>query len=52
MIYHIKADCEGGAGTAGDAFTLSFGASDTVMQMKVNDREPTRLVRCPSPETP
>ena len=49
MIYHITADCGGGAQ---DAFTLNFGASDTVMQMKLNDREPVRLVRCPNLETP
>ncbi|MFT3723180.1 MAG: hypothetical protein QM773_06290 [Hyphomonadaceae bacterium] len=49
MIYHIMADCGGGSG---GAFTLNFGASDTVMQMKVNDREPVRLVRCPNPQTP
>lgn len=49
MIYHIMADCGGGAQ---DAFTLNFGASDTVVQMKVNDREPVRLVRCPTAETP
>jgi hypothetical protein len=52
MTYHIKADCDGDAGVTEDMFTLNFGASDTVMQMKVNDREPTRLVRCPDPETP
>lgn len=49
MIYHIMADCGGGAQ---DAFTLNFGASDTVMQMKVNDGEPVRLVRCPNPQNP
>jgi hypothetical protein len=49
MIYHIIADC---GGRAQEAFTLTFGASDTVMDMRVNEREPVRLVRCPGPATP
>jgi hypothetical protein len=47
MIYHIKASCLGPEGESDDQFTFNFGASDTVMQFKLNDREPMRLVRCP-----
>jgi hypothetical protein len=47
MIYHVAADCVAEGEATKDRFTLNFGASDTVMQMQLNNREPVRLVRCP-----
>jgi hypothetical protein len=46
MIYTISADCTAEGKATSDNFTLNFGASDTVMQLQLNDRPPMRLVRC------
>jgi hypothetical protein len=47
-IYTVKALCQAGAQTTEDTFRFEFGASDTVMQMRINDAEPVRYVRCPA----
>lgn len=56
-IYHLTAACvsdppTGATPLADDAVTLTFGASDTVMQMQVNSGEPMTLERCPVSPTP
>lgn len=56
-IYRLTAACisdppTGATPVADDAFTLTFGASDTVMQMQVNSGDPMTLERCPVSPTP
>lgn len=46
-VYTIAASCLAEGQPSEDRFTLNFGASDTVMQLQLNDRDPVRLVRCP-----
>jgi hypothetical protein len=46
MIYHVGGACIGKT-ASNDAITFTFGPSDTVMQARVNDEPPERLVRCP-----
>ena len=47
MIHTIGAGCLAEGKASADNFTLSFGASNTVMQLPLNDRQPIRLARCP-----
>jgi hypothetical protein len=47
MIYTLDADCSAAGQATKDVVKFNFGASDTVMQFALNDREPVRLVRCP-----
>jgi hypothetical protein len=47
-IFTVKALCQVGAQTTEDTFRFEFGAADTVMQMRINDAEPVRYVRCPA----
>ena len=56
-IYRLAAACisdppTGTTPTSDDTFTLTFGASDTVMQMQVNSGDPMTLERCPVTPTP
>ena len=56
-IYRITAACvtdppTGAAPAAADGVTLTFGASDTVMKMKVNADAELTLERCPAPPNP
>jgi len=56
-IYHINATCGrnppiGAASSGADLITLTFGASDTVMQMQVNADKVLTLERCPAPPNP
>lgn len=46
-IYTLEADCSAGGLATKDVVKFNFGASDTVMQLVFNDREPVRIVRCP-----
>jgi hypothetical protein len=47
MIYHLEADCTATGAPSHDKIVFDFGASDTVMQFKLNEREPQTLQRCP-----
>jgi hypothetical protein len=47
-IFVVQASCLAEGETSEDRFRLEFGASDTVMQLQLNDRDPIRLVRCPA----
>ncbi|MEQ1781587.1 MAG: hypothetical protein ABMA14_09520 [Hyphomonadaceae bacterium] len=56
-IFHITAGCvmdppTGAAPAGADTVTLTFGASDTVMKMKVNADPEMTLERCPTAPTP
>jgi hypothetical protein len=46
LIYHVSGACIGKT-ASNDAIVFSFGPSDTVMQVQVNDGPPETLVRCP-----
>jgi hypothetical protein len=46
MIYHLEADCTATGTSSRDKLSFTFGASDTVMQFKLNTREPQTLERC------
>ena len=52
MNYAIKASCTSDDGPSQDNLRFEFGASDTVMQFKLNDEAPVRLERCPSIPAP
>lgn len=47
MIYHVEGACIGEKRSANQSITFTFGASDTVMQVQVDDDPPERVVRCP-----
>lgn len=47
MIHMIGAGCLAEGKASADNFTLSFGASNTVMKLPLNDRQPIRLARRP-----
>lgn len=56
-IYRISATCvsnppTGAASSGVDLIALTFGASDTVMQMQVNTDKALTLERCPAPPNP
>ena len=56
-IYRLTAACmsdppTGATPVADDAITLTFGASDAMMQMQVNSGDPMTLERCPVAPTP
>ncbi len=52
MIYHVEGACIGEKRAENQAITFRFGASDTVMEVQVDDNPPERVVRCPPPQTP
>lgn len=52
MIYRIAATCPGDGQPREDRIRLDFGASDTAIQMTVNDGAPLRIVRCPTVPQP
>lgn len=49
MVYRVAAACSVNGAPSRDAFTFSFGASDTVMKLQINDAPPVTLERCPPP---
>ncbi len=46
-VYTLKAACITEGATSEDTFKLKFGASESTMQLQLNDAKPVKLVRCP-----
>ncbi|MBI1360143.1 MAG: hypothetical protein GC155_07650 [Alphaproteobacteria bacterium] len=52
MIYHVEGACIGEKRSENQSITFRFGASDTIMQVQVDDDPPERVVRCPPEDAP
>jgi hypothetical protein len=47
VVYTLKAACITEGATSEDTFKLNFGASESAMQLQLNNTKPVKLVRCP-----